>query len=150
MVVETRNIIFLGASYAGLGASHYFLKHVHPHLPTDQDITYKAILIDPSAKWYLRHASPRAVVSAEIIPADKLFLDIEPGYRQYGDKVEFVQGKATSWDETSRTLTLSKADGSEVRISLDSTLHLDWIVVAPTASSSLYLTQILPSLRSHS
>jgi hypothetical protein len=30
---ETRNIVFLGASYAGISATHYFLKHVYPSLP---------------------------------------------------------------------------------------------------------------------
>ena len=115
-MTETRNIVILGASYAGLGASHYFLKHDYPDLPTDPNVTYKAILIDPSSKFYLRHASPRAIVSKDTIPTDKLFLNIEPGYEQYGDKVEFLQGKATSWDEIARILRIVKADGSEVTI----------------------------------
>lgn len=91
---ETRNIVFLGASYAGLSASHFFLKHVHPHLPQDGKITYKVILVDVSSKTVLRTASPRAVVDPGQIPAGKAFLDIEPGYKQYGDKFQFVQGKA--------------------------------------------------------
>ena len=82
-MADNRNIIFLGASYAGLAASHYFLKHVYPQLPTDAKIKYQVLIIDPSAKWYMRHASPRAIASEEKAPADKVFLDIEPGYRQY-------------------------------------------------------------------
>lgn len=126
---EIRNIIFLGISYAGLGSSHYFLKHVYPNLPNDPDITYKAILVDPSAKWYQRHASPRALVSADLIPANKLFLEIEPGYKQYGDKFDFIQGKATAWNEKSRTLTIARADGREDVISY-------WALVLGTGSKS--------------
>lgn len=110
---ETRNIIFLGASYAGLGASHYFLKHIYPQLPQDPKITYKVVLVDPSSKFYHRIPSPRAVVSPELVPADKLLVDIEPGLKQYGDKVKFVQARATTWDEKARTVTLQSADGVE-------------------------------------
>ncbi|KAK3056972.1 hypothetical protein LTR09_002010 [Extremus antarcticus] len=108
---ETRNVVFLGASYAGLSASHYFLRHVYPHLPIDPNIKYRVLIIDPSTKWYARHASPRAIVRPDLIPMDKIFLDIEPGYKQYGDKVQFVQAKATSWDEKTRTVVVEKANG---------------------------------------
>jgi hypothetical protein len=50
-MADTRNIVFLGASYAGLAASHYFLKHVYPQLPKDSKFKYQVLLIDPSAKW---------------------------------------------------------------------------------------------------
>lgn len=110
---ETRNIIFLGASYAGLGASHYFLQHIYPHLPKDPKVTYQVILVDPSSKHYLRPVAPRVVASPELFSVEQLFLDIEPEYKQYGDKVKFVQGKATSWDEKARTVTLELADGGE-------------------------------------
>lgn len=108
---ETRTILFLGASYAGLGASHYFLQHVYPHLPTDPHIAYRVLVVDPSAKHFLRPASPRALVSPELIPQDKVFLDIAAGFARYGDVVEVVQAKATAWDEKARTVTVTSADG---------------------------------------
>ena len=49
-MTETRNIVFLGASYAGLRATHYFLKHVYPNLPVSPTIKYKVILINASPK----------------------------------------------------------------------------------------------------
>jgi NADH dehydrogenase FAD-containing subunit len=60
----------------------------------------------------MRHASPRAIVSEEKAPADKVFLDIEPGYRQYGATATLVQGKAVTWDEKARTVTIKKSDGT--------------------------------------
>lgn len=109
---ETRNILVLGASYAGLGSAHSILRHVYPALPRDQKVEYKAILVDPSTKWYQRHGSPRAAASADLIPADKIFLDIEPGFKRYGDAFRFVQGKATAWDPEARAVVIQKADGS--------------------------------------
>jgi NADH dehydrogenase FAD-containing subunit len=107
---ETRNIVFLGASYAGISATHYFLKHVYPSLPISATIKYKVILINASPKWYMRHASPRAIASTELMPKEKILLDIEPGFTQYGDKVQFMVGKATSWDPEKRVLFVCRPD----------------------------------------
>jgi NADH dehydrogenase FAD-containing subunit len=114
---ETRNIIFLGASYAGISATHYFLKHVYPHLPTSSTIKYQVILINASPKWYLRHASPRAIANTDLMPNEKIFIDIEPGFKQYGDKAKFLVGKATSWDPEKRVLSILEPSGREVSIS---------------------------------
>ena len=139
-MAETRNIVFLGASYAGLAASHYFLKHVLPSLPSDSKVTYKAILVDPSAKWYMRHASPRAIANDEMAPAEKVFLDIEPGYRQYGASATLIQGKAVNWDEKARTLSIEKSDGTVEEFSY-------WALILATgtrASSPLFSLQGTP------
>ena len=115
---ETRNVVFLGASYAGISATHYFLKHIYPNLPVSATIQYKVILINASPKWYMRHASPRAIASTELMPTEKILLDIEPGFAQYGDKVQFMVGKATSWDPEKRVLFVSRPDlGKEVPVS---------------------------------
>lgn len=127
---ETRDIVFLGASYAGLGASHYFLRHVYPQLPQDPKIKYKVILVDPSSKHFLRIASPRVIASPDLIPVEKAFLEIEPGYRQYGDKVTLVQAKAISWDEKARTVTLRSSDGEEQTVAY-------WALVLATGSKTL-------------
>lgn len=126
---ETRNIVFLGASYAGLGASHYFLRHVYAHLPKDPSITYRVVLVDPSSKFFSRTASPRAVASPELMPAEKIFLDIETGFKQYGDHFKFVQARATSWDENARTVTLQSADGGEQTLAY-------WALVLATGSKT--------------
>jgi NADPH-dependent 2,4-dienoyl-CoA reductase/sulfur reductase-like enzyme len=114
---ETRNIVFLGASYAGISATHYFLKHVYPHLPASSTIKYKVILINASPKWYQRHASPRAIANTLLMPNEKIFLDIEPGFKQYGDKVKFVVGKATSWSPEKRVLFITEPSGRDISIS---------------------------------
>lgn len=110
---ETRNVVVLGASYAGIGAAHYFLKHVYPSLKTDANTRYKVILVNPSTKMFQRIASPRAAASTTLIPEEKLFLDIEPGFKQYGEAFQFIQGSATFWDPQTRTVELARVDGKE-------------------------------------
>jgi NADH dehydrogenase FAD-containing subunit len=129
---ETRNIVFLGASYGGLSASHYVLRHVYPHLPNDANIKYKVILVDPSSKWFARHASPRAIARPDLAPLNQVFLDIEPGYKQYGDKVKFIQGKATGWDDKARLVTVQLADGSVDQIEY-------WALVLATGTKTSQL-----------
>lgn len=131
---ETRNIVFLGASYAGISATHYFLKHVYPHLPSSPTVKYKVILINASPKFYQRHASPRAIASASLLAHHKLFIDIEPGFAQYGDKVQFLVAKATSWDPEKRILHLTNAEGKDIAISYHA-------LVLATGSKTASLTQ---------
>lgn len=114
---ETRNIVFLGASYAGISATHYFLKHVYPNLPASSTIKYKVILVNASPKWYQRHASPRAIANTLLMPNEKIFLDIEPGFKQYGDKAQFLVGKATSWSPEKRVLFITEPSGKEISVS---------------------------------
>jgi hypothetical protein len=114
---ETRNIIFLGASYAGISATHYFLQSVYPHLPVSSTVKYKVILINDSPKWYQRHASPRAIASTDLMPNEKIFLDIAPGFEQYGDKVQFIVCKATSWEPDKRVIIITDPSGKEVAMS---------------------------------
>lgn len=113
---ETRNIIILGASYAGTGAAHYFLKHIYPRLPKSSNITYRVVLVDPSEKWYLRHASPRAIASEELMPNKHIFLDTREGFKQYGEAIEFLSGSATSWDPETRTVTINTGNGKEEKL----------------------------------
>ena len=51
------------------------------------------------------------------MPNEKIFLDIEPGFKQYGDKVKFIVGKATSLDPQKRVLSISEPSGRETAIS---------------------------------
>lgn len=106
MTADTKNIVILGGSYAGLSAAHYFLKHVHPSLP-DSGEQYHVYLVDPSTHFYHRVAAPRASVSFDLMPITKTFHDIAKNFEQYdAENFTFVQGKATLLDTTRRTVTI--------------------------------------------
>jgi len=109
---STRNIIILGASYAGLSVAHYFLKHVLPHLPKDGK--YHVYLVNPSTQFYHRVGSPRATASKELYPDSKSFHEIPGNFKQYSkDSFTFVHGKAISMDTIDRTVTIQHAAGGE-------------------------------------
>ena len=115
-MTDTRNIVILGASYAGLSAAHYFLKHVEPALPREG--RYHVHLVNPSTHFYHRIAAPRATASSQLMPDSKSFLDIADGFKQYSkDVFTFVQARATSLDTTSRTVTIERVHGGEETLS---------------------------------
>ena len=134
---ETRNIVILGASYGGLGSAHYFLRHIFPKLPQDDKFVYQAVLVDPSSKFYMRPASPRGVASAELMPEKALFHDLQSALEQYGDKVRFFQGSATSWSVEDRVVTISKPDGKKVTLPY----HALILATGTKASSPLFSQQ---------
>ncbi|CAD0113376.1 unnamed protein product [Aureobasidium uvarum] len=106
MTANTRNIVILGGSYAGLSVAHYFLKHILPSLPkTFKD--YHVYLIDPSTHFYHRVAAPRASVSFDLMPITKTFYDISNNFKGYKpEDFTFLRGKATGLDTTRRTVTI--------------------------------------------
>lgn len=108
MAQEQRNILILGASFAGLSAAHYFLKHVLPLLPNNGGAKYHIYLVSPSSQIFLRPAAPRGLVQESLMPKSKMFLSVPEGFRQYGPEVfTFVQGTAIAMDPTVRTVTIS-------------------------------------------
>ncbi|KAF2097774.1 FAD/NAD(P)-binding domain-containing protein [Rhizodiscina lignyota] len=112
-MAEKKNIIILGASYAGLSSAHYFLKHILPSLPAGGK-DYHVYLVDPSTHWFTRPAAPRAVIKEDLMPYDKTFLPIADGFKSYSaDKFSFMVGTATTLDIPGRTVTVSLKEGGE-------------------------------------
>lgn len=106
MSADTRNLVILGGSYAGLSAAHYFLKHIHPSL-SKSDVQYRVYLIDPSTHFYHCVAAPRASVSFDLMPITKTFYDISGNFKRYDAEIfTFLQGKAILLDTTRRTVTI--------------------------------------------
>jgi NADH dehydrogenase FAD-containing subunit len=98
---EKKNILIIGASFAGVSTAHYLLKHVIPKLPSPS--IYQIILIGPSAHAMCRQACPRALISDKFFDQDKLFVDIQKQFRQYpNEKLCFIHGFAASLDTVNR------------------------------------------------
>ncbi|KAF2458084.1 hypothetical protein BDY21DRAFT_341483, partial [Lineolata rhizophorae] len=109
---EQRNIIVLGASYAGLGSMHYIMKHTMPALAatTDgKDITYHAYIVSPSRDFMARPAAPRYIADKDLLGGyGKLFKPLSGALEQYPkDSYTIVQGSATAWDPTARIVTVT-------------------------------------------
>lgn len=112
-MTEKQDIVILGASWAGLAAAHYSLRHVLPKLP-DNGSAFRVVLVAPSEHFYYRIAAPRAVIAPELMPTSKIFLPIAENFAQYDkSKFSFVLGTATEMDVTARTVTIATPDSEK-------------------------------------
>ena len=122
---ETKDIVILGGSYGGVSTAHYLLKHTIPHL-----LDHKVILVSPSTQVICRPACPRAMISDELLPQDKLFVNISAVFEQYSkDQFRFVHGAATILDHSSHSTTISLHDGTA------EVLRFHTLVIATGAST---------------
>ena len=105
---ETKDIVILGGSYGGVSTAHYLLKHAIPHLPD-----HRVILVSPSTQVICRPACPRAMISDELLPQDKLFVNIATIFEQYSaERFSFIHGAATKIDHSDRTVNIVLQGGS--------------------------------------
>ncbi len=106
-----KNIVILGGSYGGISTAHYLLKHVVPKLP--DSLLYRVILASASDHAMCRPACPRAMISDDLLPQEKLFVSIARAFEQYPkDNFRFIQATATDLDHSKRTVTIQLPDGS--------------------------------------
>jgi len=105
-----KQIVILGASYGGLSSAHYLLKHVIPKLPEGE---YLVTVVSASSQVLCRPACPRAMISDDILPQEKLFVDVARCLKQYGEKaVHFINGIVEELDHTNRTVSISLGTGN--------------------------------------
>ena len=127
--VPKKNIVVLGASYSGVSTAHYLLKHVITHLP--DKASYQVIVVSTSSQAMCRPACPRALISDDMFPQEKLFVNIPQVFEQYPkDSFRFIHGTATELDHTNRSVSISSAIGNTEKIDFHA------IIIATGASTS--------------
>lgn len=138
-----KNLVVLGGSYGGISTAHYLLKHVVPRLPNKA--SYQVVLISTSSQAICRPACPRALISDDMFPQEKLFVSVPQQFEQYPkDSFRFIQGTVTKLDHHDRYTTASLKDGNTEKISYHA------VVIATgtsTASPLLGLNSDTESLR---
>ncbi|PYH87563.1 FAD/NAD(P)-binding domain-containing protein [Aspergillus ellipticus CBS 707.79] len=103
-------IVILGASFAGLPLSHTLLAHNRNTTNPSQKI--KLILINPTPTFYWAIAAPRILTKPTFFSPDQYLLPIEAGFKAYSpDEFEFVLGRATSIDSTTKHVSVALVDG---------------------------------------
>jgi apoptosis-inducing factor 2 len=126
--MSERNIVILGASFAGVGTTHYVLRHVLPKLPESNDFTYQVYLISPSSQFFHRIAGPRIVISKDApgVPDQKVFKSVHDAFKQYNTKnLHFIEAVATAVDVSNRTITYKLTQGGN-----SATLDFHALVIA--------------------
>lgn len=143
-ITSKKLIVILGGSYGGISTAHYLLKHAIPVLPNTKG--YKVVLVSPSAQVMCRPACPRALISDDMFPQDKLFVDIPSIFKQYdSENFLFIQGAATNLNHGERAVSVTQK-GSSGTIVL-SYYALVIVTGASTPSPLLGLNEDSESLR---
>ncbi|KAF1964806.1 FAD/NAD(P)-binding domain-containing protein [Bimuria novae-zelandiae CBS 107.79] len=125
----SKNIIILGGSYGGISVAHCTLKHTIPVLPQKED--YKIILVSTASEAICRPACPRALVSDDFFPQDKLFVGIPKQFEQYPVRhFEFIHGSATAVDNKKRTVTIATHVNDQTQV-----INFHVLVIATGAST---------------
>lgn len=108
MAQSPKNVIILGGSYGGLSVAHYTLKHVIAKAPNKQ--AFRVILVSTSSQAFCRPSCPRAMLSDDMFPQDKLFVDIQTQFQQYNgsNHFQFIKGTAMHLDHEKRIVTVNK------------------------------------------
>lgn len=109
-------VVVIGASFGGLPVAHALLKDVLPASGKD----YKLVLINPSEEFFWKVGAPRAVTRPDMIPLDKALLNFIPTFQQYGEKFQFIKGKATAIEPGSRIVSVNTGDN----------IHYDQLIIA--------------------
>ncbi|OHW90172.1 amid-like mitochondrial protein [Colletotrichum incanum] len=101
-----KNIVVLGGSYGGVSVAHYLLKRVLSRLPSQDK--YQVVLVSPSVQVMCRPACPRALISDDMFPQDKLFVGILFAFKSYANNTfRFLRGTATSMAHVNRIITVN-------------------------------------------
>lgn len=98
-----KSILVLGGSFAGVSTAHRILKK-------NPDV--KITLVSPTDSVYWNLAGPRAIVPGGFAD-EKLFAPIVPGFKQYGDRFEYVQGTAEALDVANKSVTVKGVSGEK-------------------------------------
>jgi apoptosis-inducing factor 2 len=118
-----KNIIILGASWAGVPLAHHLLKHTVPLVPG-----LKVILVSPNSALYCNIAVVRGLLP-DTFTDDQMFLPIKPAFEKYpASHFEFVLGAAQSIDPAKNTVTVGIQGGKT------QTLSYDQLVIATGSS----------------
>lgn len=119
MSSNTKTILILGGSYAGVGTAHYILKHVVPALPDKDD--YRVTLVSNSSHFLCRPASVRALVSEDAFPENKrLFVPLSEAFEQYASTLMTVyHGTVAKLDHLTRTVTVTPAEAGKAEMELE-------------------------------
>jgi NADH dehydrogenase FAD-containing subunit len=105
-MAETRNIVVVGGSAAGLMTTHNIMKNILPALKAKADAKYHVYLINASSKWFYRVASPRVATSTKRMSTEQVMFDIDDGFKQYSaDDFTFIEAAATGLNISTRTLS---------------------------------------------
>ncbi|KAI9679550.1 MAG: hypothetical protein M1817_005572 [Caeruleum heppii] len=132
-MADAHDIVILGASFAGSNIAHAILRNIIPAITSKvpNAPTYKVHLISSSTHFFWVVGSPRALVSADLVPLDKSFFPIADGFRDYPpERFSFVHGTVQNVDTERRKISVRSSATSRQDL-----ISYDTLIIATGASS---------------
>jgi len=103
-----KQVVILGASYAGTSAAHRILKQ-----GAKTGLTFKITLVSPNTHLYWNIAAPRALIEGQFSD-EQLFQPLVDGFTQYPDsRFEFIVGRAGKLDAGSKEVVIVGVNGEK-------------------------------------
>ncbi|KAH8758770.1 hypothetical protein F5882DRAFT_479858 [Hyaloscypha sp. PMI_1271] len=101
-----KQVVILGAGFAGIVTAHKLLKYTTPKIKS-----LKVILLSPNTHFFWNPAAVRGVMPGEV-PDDKLFTPIATGFAHYPkDNSGFVLGRAEGIDVADNSVVARVGEG---------------------------------------
>ena len=114
---NTKNVVILGGSFAGVNVAHSLLKGC-------RDV--KVTLVNPRDEFYFCIAGPRIVANPKAFHRDQYLFPLKTGFEKYGTKFEFVESASKSLDPRNKIVSLTNGQS----------LSYDYLVIATGSTTS--------------
>ncbi|CAM1509907.1 Fc.00g002420.m01.CDS01 [Cosmosporella sp. VM-42] len=112
-----KNIVILGASYAGIKTAHRILKQA------SKTGLFKITIVSPNSHFYWNMASPRGLLPGKLSD-DELFQPIAPGFKQYSaTQFEFILASAERLEIEGKKVHITGSGGTKM-------LDYDYLILA--------------------
>ncbi|KAF1961592.1 hypothetical protein CC80DRAFT_194526 [Byssothecium circinans] len=110
-MTQHRNIVILGASFGGIQSAQYISKHLLPVLNAKHTTHYHLYIINPSADFFFRNASPRTAVSTTRLPTENILVPLSEIFAPLPKSdFTFIQASASGLDTAARTVSYRRTD----------------------------------------
>ena len=112
-MASVHEIVVLGGNFAALDTVHNLQRQVLPLLKKSASNTkFHITVVAPNTHFFFKIASPRALINDKLIPVDKVFKPLAESFKQYGESVTLVHGKAAGLTPETRTVSVELVGGA--------------------------------------
>jgi NADH dehydrogenase FAD-containing subunit len=120
-MASIHEIVILGGNFAGVDLVHHIQRQILPLLKKSAGETkFHISLVSPNTHFFFKVAAPRALINATLIPEEKIFKPLAEAFKQYGDAVTLVRGKATALEPATRSVSVELVGGGNQQLKYDS------------------------------
>lgn len=134
MAVPSHEIIILGGNMGGVGVAHFLLRNTLPALQRiSTKKSFAITLVSPNTHYYFKLGVPRAAISPDLIPENKVMRPLSEGFAQYPQgSFKHIQAIAVAHDPEKRMVTVSPSGANTT----EHFLHYDSLFIATGTSSA--------------